>query len=198
MNIFAAAEPLGNKQAVQRFVREASDAKADAVFLLGGLNQKSETPHTIGEILKALAQPKLPSFFIPGPDDSPVSEYLREAANFEVVFPHIHGAHGTFAFAPGYVLVGGLGGTIEDDPHFVREEISQLSYPGWEVEYRLKSLRELKDYQKIFLFTTPPAHKGRSEKGSTIIAETIKTHIPRLALVGGRDQVRSLTQQRDQ
>jgi Icc-related predicted phosphoesterase len=187
-NIFAAAEPLGNQPAVQRFVREASDAKADAVFLLGGLKQKSDSPKTIGEILKTLSHARLPSFYIPGPDDSPVSEYLREAANFEVVFPHLHGAHGTFAFAPGYVLVGGLGGTIEDDPHSVREEISRLSYPAWEVEYRLKFLRELKDYQKVFLFTTPPAHKGRSETGSTSVAEIIKTHNPRLALVAGEDQ----------
>jgi uncharacterized protein len=60
------------------------------------------------------------------------------------------------------------------------------------VEYRLKFLRELKDYQRIFLFTTPPEHKGRGERGSAELAELIKSHNPRLVLVGGREPAQEL------
>jgi Icc-related predicted phosphoesterase len=156
--------------------------------LLGNLKSKNADPRSYGEILKALGETHLPSFYIPGPEDCPFSEYLREAANFEVVFPHLHGVHGTFAMAPGYVVVAGMGGTIEDDPAVVREEVQGLKYPAWEVAYRLKFLRELKDYQKLFVFTTAPEHKGLADKGSAGLAEIIKTHNPRLVLVGGRSQ----------
>ena len=47
-----------------------------------------------------------------------------------------------------------------DDPHHEREELEQLSYPGWEVEYRLKILRELKDYPKVFLLRHPSSPQG--------------------------------------
>jgi len=68
-----------------------------------------------------------------------------------VVFPNLHGVHGTFAFAPGYVLVGGLGGTIEDEADSVREETLRLSYPGWELDYRLKFFEGVAGLSEDFL-----------------------------------------------
>lgn len=66
-----------------------------------------------------------------------------------------------------------------------------LRYPGWEVEYRLKVLREFRhEYEKVFLFATVPAHKGLKQPGSEVLAELIKTHAPRVALVAGGDGVR--------
>jgi Icc-related predicted phosphoesterase len=55
------------------------------------------------------------------------------------------------------------------------------------VEYRLKFLGELKDYQKVFLFSTPPEHKGFHEQGSPTLAELINTYKPRLVLVSGKE-----------
>ena len=78
-----------------------------------------------------------------------------------------------------------------DDPDAEREERQALRYPAWEAEYRLKVLRELAhDYQKVFLFTTVPAHKGLQRPGSEILAELIKTYSPRVALVAGGEGVR--------
>ena len=134
-----------------------------------------------------LAVTRLPTFYIPGSEDAPIYEYLREAANMEIVSPSLRGVHATFAFAPGYIVFTGIGGTVIDDPHMIREELETLRYPGWEVEYRLKFLGELKDYQKVFLFSTPPEHKGFHEQGSTVLAELIKTYQPRLVLVSGKE-----------
>ena len=78
------------------------------------------------------------------------------------------------------------------EPRGLSEELERLSYPGWEVEYRLKMLRELKDYRKVFLFVTPPAHKGLQEGGSESLAELVKTYAPRLVLTGGEDSRRDL------
>jgi hypothetical protein len=72
-----------------------------------------------------------------------------------------------------------------DDPEATRLEDERLRYPAWEVEYRLKTIRELKDYQKVFLFTTQPAHKGLHGAGSRTLAELINTYEPVLAVVAG-------------
>lgn len=57
---------------------------------------------------------------------------------------------------------------------------------------RLKFLSELKDYQKVFLSSTPPEHKGLHEPGSTVLAELINSYKPRLVLVSGKEPKREL------
>ena len=66
-----------------------------------------------------------------------------------------------------------------------RLEGERLRYPAWEVEYRLKTIGELKDYEKVFLFATQPAHKGLHAAGSETLAELINTYRPQLAVVAG-------------
>lgn len=190
--VVATAEPLGNLEAVEQWVKQVNGIDAEAMVVLGSLAPGGTSAQTYGKLFKLLAEPRLPTFYIPGPEDAPIGKYLREASQIEVVYPYLHGVHGTFAMAPGYVVFTGLGGTVSDDPHAGREELEALRYPGWEVEYRLKFLGELKDYQKVFLFTTPPEHKGLHEQGSAVLAELIKTYQPRLVLVSGREIKREL------
>ena len=190
--IIAAAGPKGNVEAVRQLREQARDIQADAVFLVGSLTPKDADPYEYGRVLTALGETKLPAFYVPGAEDAPFGEFLREAANIETVFPNIHGVHGTFAMAPGHEVVTGMGGTILDEITSSRDETETLCYPGWEVEYRLKFLRELKDYPRVFLFTTFPEHKGLHEDGSAVLAEVIKTYKPHLALVGGREHKREM------
>jgi hypothetical protein len=185
--ILVAAELGGNVGLVRQLAAQAVDAQVDAIALVGSLACRSEAPKVYGELLKAIASTRLPVFYIPGPDDAPFSEFLREAANFEIVLPNIRGVHSTFAVGPGHVAFVGIGGDIVDEPECARDETERLRYPGWEVEYRFKFLKELKDYEKIFLFTTRPEHKGLNENGSAALAEIVKTYNPRLVLVGGSE-----------
>jgi uncharacterized protein len=122
---------------------------------------------------------------VPGAADAPYDKYLRESYNLELVYPHLRDVHGTFAIGPGQVLFAGMGGELSDDPETTRLEDDRLRYPAWEVEYRLKTIRELKDHQKVFLFTTQPAHKGLHGAGSTTLAELINTYEPVIAIVAG-------------
>jgi len=69
----------------------------------------------------------------------------------------------------------------------MRVEEALVRYPGWEVEYRLKVIPEFDAPERIFLFTTPPAHKGLHEPGSEVLAELIKTYNPRLVIVAGEE-----------
>lgn len=183
--VLAAAAPLGELQMVERLARLALDTGSEALVVLGSLMPRSGTTGHYRQLFKTLAEANLPTFYVPGPDDAPVQEYLQEACNIEIVYPFLHGVHGTFAFGPGHVLFAGMGGEILDDPETRREESERLRYPAWEVEYRFKVLQELKDYQKVFLFTAAPEHKGLHERGSAVLAEVIKSYKPRLVLVPG-------------
>jgi uncharacterized protein len=189
--IVASSEPRGQSAEVERLLEAARRDGAEALALLGDLGADGEAREYAG-VLRTVGRANLPAFYVPGPGDVPFGKYLREAHSTEVVFPFMHGVHGTFAFAPGYLVFAGLGGEIADDPRHERDELERLSYPGWEVEYRLKMLRELKDYRKVFLFVTPPAHKGLQQEGSEILAELVKTYAPRLVLTGGEDSRRDL------
>ena len=128
-----------------------------------------------------------PAFWIPGPNDAPLADFLREASNMEVVYPFLRGVHGTVALAPGSVLFAGMGGEIADDPDVIRNEEAVVRYAGWEAEYRLKVVREFDEHQKVLLFSTPPAHKGIHQAGSETVAELINTYVPRVAIVAGEE-----------
>ncbi|MCA3749365.1 MAG: metallophosphoesterase [Rubrobacter sp.] len=183
--VVAASGVGGDVERVERLLGEARERHgADAVVLLGDLSARGEAEEYAG-LLRALGEANLPAFYVPGPGDAPLGRYLREAYNAEIVFPFLHGVHGSFAFGPGYVLFAGMGGEVVDGAHPGREEEWRLRYPAWEAEYRLKVLHELRDYQRVFLLGTPPAHKGFGEGGSQTLAELVKTHSPRVAFVGG-------------
>jgi hypothetical protein len=186
--IVASCEPRGHEKEVGRLIEAARESGADALALLGDLGDGGNV-REYARVLRTVGRgANVPVFYVPGPGDAPFGTFLREAHNTEVVFPSMHGVHGTFAFAPGFhVVFAGMGGEVADDPHHEREERERLSYPGWEVEYWLKVLKETKDYQKVFLFHTPPAHKGLQERGSEVLAELVKTYAPRLVLTGGEE-----------
>jgi uncharacterized protein len=182
--VICAADPQGSEEAVQGLVQATEERDAHAIALVGDLSDQGR-PESYQPVFRALGRGRHPAYWVPGPGDAPVDDYLREAANIEIPFPYLHGVHGTAAFAPGYVLFAGLGGEVSDDPDASREENDALRYPRWEPEYRLKLLRELKDYELVLLFATPPAHKGRGTAGSEVLAEMINTHGPRLVVTGG-------------
>ena len=181
----ALAEPAGDAAALQPWLALAREREADVLFVLGNLTGPRAEAEPLAEVLRALGESHLPTFLIPGPGDAPVSRYLREAYNIERVFPNVHGVHGTFGFTPNYTLVAGMGGEIVDEATAPRGEVGTLRYPAWEVEYRLRILHELRDYPKIFLFSTPPARQPGSTGRSQALEELIATHRPRLVLVNG-------------
>jgi Icc-related predicted phosphoesterase len=186
-HLLVSSNLAGNLDALNQLITVARESNVDAILLTGNLTAKQDGVKGYRELFKMLAHANLPSFYIPGPNDFPVQPYLFETASIEVVFPYLHGVHGTFAFAPGHILVCGMGGEIIDAAETEREEKQALRYPGWEAVYRLKFLQEMRDYPKIFLFTTPPAHKGFRQAGSESIAELIGTYKPRLAVAEGKE-----------
>jgi Icc-related predicted phosphoesterase len=162
-------------------------AASDAIAVVGDLGTAWSARATYRATFRTLGGSNRPTFWIPGPIDAPLGDLLREAASMEIAFPHLRGVHGSFALAPGPVVFTGMGGEIRDDPEAIRDESAFISYPAWEVEYRLKVLHELKEHPLVFLHTTAPAHKGLQTAGSTILATLLKTYNPRVAVIAGDD-----------
>jgi Icc-related predicted phosphoesterase len=178
--IRGAIEPL------QRLLaEELPRLEADAIAVVGDLGTAWSKPESYRAVFKTLGEADLPAFWVPGPIDAPISEYLSESHNMEVAFPKLRGIHGTAALGDGQTLFAGLGGEIVDDRAAQRLEEASLRYPGWEAEYRLKLIAEFDQPIKVLLFATRPAHKGLHEPGSEVVAELIKTYAPRVAIVAG-------------
>jgi Icc-related predicted phosphoesterase len=175
----------GEVDLLENLFEELGDEPIDAVTLVGDLGAPWSKADTYRALFKALGHADLAAFWIPGPHDAPISDYLRESYNIEIAYPKLRGVHATAAIGPDHVLFAGIGGEIVDDPDTVRSEEALIRYPGWEAEYRLKVVGEFKDYAKVFLFTTRPAHKGLHEPGSEVLAELINTYRPRIVITGG-------------
>ena len=159
--ILATSNPMGDLEALEKFAKVAPDTGADAVVVIGNLMPKTAKSRDYAAFFRILSETHLPTAYIPGPEDAPIWEYLREAANTELVRPEMRSVHETFTFWKGPYLVA---------------------------EYHLKTLWELKDYPKIFLLHTRPFHKGLGEGGSHEVAHLIKTHNPLLVVVAGKGQ----------
>ena len=183
--LVAIADIRGEVERLERVFERLPETGADAVAVVGDLGAAWSKADTYRAIFRTLGEADLPTFWVPGPSDAPLDDYLREAHNMEIAFPSLRGVHATAAEADGQLLFAGMGGEIVDDPDAKRGEEALLRYPGWEVEYHLKILREFKDRRLVFLFTTPPAHKGLHGPGSEVLAELIKTYNLRLVVVRG-------------
>jgi uncharacterized protein len=183
--ILCAAEPRGSASALERVIDLAGGRDVDAIALVGDLGDGHGSPEAYRAVFRAIGAAGMPAYWVPGPNDAPVGDYLREAHNIEVVFPFLHGIHGSAAFADAHVLCAGFGGEVSDDPDAPRDEIDRLAYPRWEPEYRLKLLRELDEHQLVMLLWTAPAHRRRGGRGSEVLAELVATYRPRLVVCAG-------------
>jgi Icc-related predicted phosphoesterase len=184
--IICAADPAGSEEAIAAVIGAAEHHDAGAIAVVGNLGAPGNGPERLRAVFRALGRSDRPAYWVPGPQDAPVGAYLREAHNTEVVFPAVHGVHGTAALSPGSdVLVAGIGGDVSDDPEAPREEVDRLRYPRWEAEYRLKIMNELPELERVLLFHSHPMHKGLRTEGSEAVAELIGTYRARIAVCGG-------------
>jgi uncharacterized protein len=175
----------GDAHLLENLFDELVDEQFDAVIVVGDLGAPWSKAEAYRDLFQALGHAEVHAFWVPGPNDAPLGDFLRESYNMEISYPKLRCVHATAAIGPDQVLFAGIGGEIVDDPETPRSEEALIRYPGWEAEYSLKVVGEFKDYPKVFLFTTRPAHKGLHEPGSKVLAELINTWRPRLVVTGG-------------
>jgi Icc-related predicted phosphoesterase len=183
--ILCVADPRGSAEAVEHLLNAAPDLGIGAIVLIGDVGGGPERSASYRRVLYAMATGDCPAFWVPGPGDAPIGDCLREAHGAELVLPSLRCIHGMVAYAPGPVVFAGLGGEISDDPGAPREEVASLRYPRWEPEHRFRVLRDLKPYELVLAFATPPAHRDLPDSGSDVVAEMIGSYVPRVAVCGG-------------
>jgi hypothetical protein len=126
--LLCVADPGGELDALGRLLDAVDDVQA--VALVGELGDGADS---LRALFKLLARQDVPVYWVPGAGDAPIGDYLREAANVEVVAPLLRGIHGTFALTRDrHVVFAGFGGEVSDEPDAPREELDRLSYPRWE------------------------------------------------------------------
>jgi uncharacterized protein len=162
-----------------------AEPERQAIALVGDLAGAGATAETYRTLFKALGGAATPAYWVPGRNDAPLSTYLRESYNLELVFEQLRGVHATAALGVEDVLFAGLGGELVDDPAAARDEETTLRYPAWGAEYRLKVVRDFDAHSRVFLFSTTPAHKGLERPGSEVLAELVNSYAPRVAVVAG-------------
>jgi Icc-related predicted phosphoesterase len=183
--ILCVADPGGSESAVELLRAASEQHDVDAIALVGDLSTGA-VAEEYRSVLHALVATGRPAYCVPGPRDAPLDPYLQTAHAVELAHPQLRGVHGTAAFTPdGHIVVGGLGGEIDDNPGATRDETRRLRYSRLEAEYRLKVLDELGEHDRILLFATRPAHRGAQSPGSDAVAELINTYRPRLVVTGG-------------
>lgn len=183
--ILCAGDPRGSEAAVERLGHVVHERTPDAILVVGDLSAHGEWA-SYRTLLHALAKTGKPAYWVPGPDDAPLTAYTAASAAIERVHPQLHGVHGTAALDPGgHLLIAGLGGEIDDNPEAERDEHTRLRYSRIEAEYRLKLLDEFGEHERVLLFATRPAHKQLDPSGSEAVAELINTYRPRLAVCAG-------------
>jgi Icc-related predicted phosphoesterase len=184
--VLCVSDPRGSAEGLARLGEAAASRDVQAVAVAGDLGIGRQRSDSYRALFRTLGEIGLPAYWVPGANDAPIPEYLREAHSMELVSEMLRGVHGTAAMAPdGHVLVAGLGGHVDDDLDAPRDEMSRLSYPRWEAEYRLKIIREFDEHQVVLIFATPPSRSGRSAGGSEALAELVGTYRPRLVVSGG-------------
>jgi uncharacterized protein len=183
--ILCVGDPRGSEAAFEWLGHLTDEHMPDAIVVVGDLSAHGERA-SYRSLLHVLAKLDKPAYWVPGPDDAPLSAYMAESAAVERVHPQLHGVHGTAALDPGgHLVVAGLGGEIDDRPEAERDEQTRLRYSRIEAEYRLKLLDEFGEHERVLLFATRPAHKQLDPSGSEAVAELIKTYRPRLAVCAG-------------
>jgi len=212
MKVLAIANYLGEEKVLQDLVKVVKNENVDFIVFPGGIvsgkervaefetaekeKRKAVFEKVSGEektdlqqyeaFFRGLGELNIPVYYIPGKLDAPIHRYLREAFNYEIVYPHICNVHKSFSFYRNHYELVGFGGEISEKQ---REDQFILRYPRWEVEYHLKIIRDLRPMQLLMLFYTPPYGgkldlKNGKHLGSEVVEDFIKTYDPSYVFVG--------------
>jgi hypothetical protein len=85
-----AAGAINAGHALQALLAEA-ESDAAALVIVSDLAARGNGKESLRAIFSALGEGQLPTFWVPRAADAPISAYLRESYNMEIVHPHLHG-----------------------------------------------------------------------------------------------------------
>jgi hypothetical protein len=71
----------GAGDALQALLADAAESGADALVIVGDIAARGTGKESLRAIFSALGEGRLPTFWVPGAADAPLSAYLRESYN---------------------------------------------------------------------------------------------------------------------
>jgi Icc-related predicted phosphoesterase len=145
------------------------------------VRERRDDAESVSRFFRALDQLGVPVFVVPGRNDAPERFFLQAAFNSEVVEPHIHVVHRSFAPLGRGFVVAGFGGEITANE---RDHEFFLQYPGWEAQFSLDFLRHLEQVKILLTHTAPatPLEGSTQANGHEAISHILKTYNPLVAV----------------
>jgi hypothetical protein len=116
---------------------------------------------------------------IPGPEDTPLDDFLRMGMHAEVEFPNLHLVHGTL-LEKGDVAISGIGGHVSEECAYERDVCSRVM-----AEYWLRPLWTAKQPHRILLLPAPPPGALGGADGKRLAGDLIDSYHPGLCVVHG-------------
>jgi Icc-related predicted phosphoesterase len=133
----------------------------------------------LDHFFETLGKMKVYTAIIPGPEDTPVEEFLRLGMHAEVEFPNLHLVHGTMV-TEGNVAIVGIGGVL------LEERIPECDCCSRTMaEYFLRPLWTARQAKRILLLPEAPPEMLGGTGGSSIAADFIDSFHPSLCVVKG-------------
>ena len=191
----------GNPAALDGLSRAVSASQPDGVLFAGGVlspkrqfsarsstfwGMTSEDLRFVECFFEALGQLGVFSAVIPGPEDTPLEEFLRIGMHAEIEFPGVHLVHVT-PLEQGDLAVCGLGGLVSGNGCHEADHTPRLL-----AEYHLRRLWSAKQPHRVLLLPTPPTGKLGGDQGSTFTAELIDSYHPSLCVTSGSSDRRGI------
>ncbi|MBM4071545.1 MAG: hypothetical protein FJ271_21815 [Planctomycetes bacterium] len=134
--------------------------------------------------LGGLGEPPVFCAVIPGPMDTPLTDFLRMGMHAETEFPNVHLVHGCLVTERD-VAVCGMGGVLCDGPACENGACSRVL-----AEYHLRSLWSAKQPRRALLLPTPPTGSLGGPAGRAMIGELIDSIHPALCVAAGPSATR--------
>ena len=185
----------GSETALKKLLTLAEERKPDAILFAGGIaDSNGNTPQKatfIAQFFEAIGKSGFFTIVIPGPNDAPLSEFLRAALNAEVIFPNIRVSHAT-PVSKGALGVSGVGGVITES-----EDVGGpvIKYSHTSAEYLLRTLWSMTKPVKVLLLSETPPGKLSSNGGNSFVREFIGSYHPSICVVAGDKEHRGFEQE---
>ena len=189
----ACAGILGQEQAIQRLVGLVRERQPDAVLFAGGiLDPTAERGKADADLLEkffaVLGENEAKAMVIPGPNDVPLSLFLRAGINVEAELAGVHVVHNVVTTNRD-VAISGVGGELTQDED---RGAPTIRCSRTTAEYYLRELEAADQPQKVLLLAVPPNGQLGGKEGNTLAGELIDSYHPKLCVVAGPTDSRGI------
>ncbi|MBI2854362.1 MAG: hypothetical protein HYX87_05500 [Chloroflexi bacterium] len=188
--VLACAGVNGDEKALEKMFSLVQERRPDGILFAGGVVRPGTDEKKYVELLdkffETMGRTGSLAFIIPGPNDAPLSRFLRASKNAELAFTNVFVVHAT-PVVKGELAICGLGGQLTE-----REDSEGpiIKYSHSSAEYFLRTLWQADQPIKVLLLSQPPTGRLSGEDGSFLVTEFLNNYHPAICVVSGTKEHR--------